>query len=82
MIKNEAKLWSSELCKYNLSIILSGEFVDKIYDDFDSQICANCKHWDKQIRMCNNKDSFAYDFKATVVQGDGCNKFARRSDGS
>ena len=52
--------------------------VDEIYDDFESRICGNCKHWNKQVRMCDNKDSFAYDAKATVVQGDSCNKFEEK----
>ena len=53
--------------------------IDRIYDDFESQTCDNCKHWAKDIRMCDNKDSFAYDSKATVVKGDGCNKWEQNT---
>ena len=53
------------------------DFINKIYDDFESRTCENCVYWAKSIHMCDNKESFAYKFKATVVKDDGCNNFEK-----
>ena len=50
--------------------------IDKIYDDFESRVCENCKHHkyiEKSYRMCNKLEiATSSDF--------GCNRFERRED--
>ncbi len=57
------------------------EVINSIFDDIELRKCKNCKHWSKQIHMCDNKESFAYRFHATVLKDDGCNNFKRKVDG-
>jgi len=75
MDREEAK----GLFEYYDGSIPNEDVIDKIFNELESRICENCEYWAKDIRMCDNKDSFAYDSKATVVKGDGCNKFERKS---
>ena len=56
--------------------------VDRIYDDFESRTCANCKHWYSQVvdhpnyRLCNNEESSA--FFQDCHYGFGCTEFVRK----
>jgi len=54
------------------------DLINEIHDDFESRVCDNCWYWAKNKRKCDNPDAFAYDSNATVVKGDGCNKFVRK----
>jgi len=51
--------------------------INEIFDDLENRVCSDCHYWAKNIHMCNNKKSFVYKFKATVLKGDGCNCFER-----
>jgi len=58
--------------------------VDKIYDDFESRTCENCKFYGAEherishpnYRTCINTDSFTY--MQEPHYEDGCNKFKRK----
>jgi hypothetical protein len=51
--------------------------IDKIYDDFESRTCENCKHYINKpiISYCNNDNSMAYNLEENLVRSDGCNKW-------
>lgn len=49
------------------------DVVDKIYDDFESRICENCKFYEKNPNICCNSNSRLW---AEVVDNNfGCNQF-------
>ena len=56
---------------------LIAETADDIYADFESRICKNCEFWSK-ASLCRNRDSFAWEYSATVEAGEGCNYFKRK----
>lgn len=61
------------------------EFIDKIYNDFESQTCESCKHFlvyndSKQSGTCDNEESIAYTSKEAIYGDDGCNKWEERID--
>ncbi len=49
------------------------KLVDEIFDALESQKCETCKWYIKSIHICNNNDSFANQYHATVLDTDGCN---------
>ena len=63
------------------------KFIDKIYDDFESRTCGNCKYNQKYDNSCNN--SFVNNILSTSYIGTaslkcvsdfGCNKFKRKEE--
>lgn len=60
--------------------------INKIYDDFDSKVCENCKHFEvdeiidlnKHFGYCTLEGSIAVDKIITI--NDGCTKFERKKD--
>ena len=61
------------------TFVLGYRLIDKIYDDFESRTCENCKYniatANEDIMWCNNSDALE-DFE--VFANFGCNKFERR----
>jgi len=59
---------------------LTADLITKIYDDFESRTCDNCK-WLTDLGFCvnlksigNGKDRFEDSIKSDI----GCNKFERK----
>ena len=42
MTREDAKLWMNQLFIHNPAVVIEGEFVDKIFDDFESEVCSHC----------------------------------------
>lgn len=68
------------------------EVVNKIYDDFESRVCKNCKFYDKEDFLCNvipESDSWIMDALDRAVPNAqfcpdddfGCNKFKKKRKG-
>ena len=71
MTREEAK--KSLYYKLQFDTLNINDFIDIIYDDFESRTCENCKRC--QDEVCVNSDSLlCADF---VQPGFGCNKFER-----
>ena len=58
--------------------------VNKIYDDFNSRTCENCKYYERNVPLygehegsCLNYIVVERDF-GTVIADFGCNKFVRK----
>lgn len=51
-------------------------FIDKIYDDFESKTCENCKHFDSHSSVCFEpkicEDNSGY---VRITKDFGCNKY-------
>ena len=60
------------------------ELIDKIYDDFESKICKNCKYFKGtgMIANCSNLEVGKMNGGAfiDVDENFGCNKFERREN--
>lgn len=60
-------------------VVVLKEFINKIYDDFESRTCENCKHgvgYGGLYTECNR--TLEIDMLNTFVGEDyGCNKFER-----
>ena len=62
--------------------ITLSEMLNKVYDEFESRTCDNCKYsielefgTHKGVEFCHNDNSICQDL--IVTQDDGCNKFER-----
>ena len=84
MTREETKSFYSELCS-EFDAVKSTVYsvVDKIYDDFESRTCKNCKHFQvyddsKMLGECINKESIAFTSCEAIYGDDGCNKFERK----
>jgi len=59
-------------------------FIDKIYDNFESKICKNCKYYNSAYKVCENKRNiqpFEIDTEYVNMFTDddfGCNRFERK----
>ena len=65
---------------WELSEVFGTEIIDKIYDDFESRTCENCKHFiDSECMVIGDWDCY-YDSPAqwTPPKDFGCNKFVRK----
>ena len=52
------------------------ELIDRIYDDFESQTCDNCKHSIKEAKKFSDVLFCGYALKFAQVKKDfGCNEF-------
>lgn len=52
------------------------DLVDKIYDDFESRTCENCKHSIKEAKKFSDVLFCGYALKFAQVKKDfGCNEF-------
>jgi hypothetical protein len=65
-----------------------GLLINRIYDDFESRICSNCKFWKEEGRQshCNRKysttDCFIMDQYETIYtfRDFSCNKWEKKDD--
>ena len=58
--------------------------VDRIFDDFESRVCYNCKFSEKstinsELIFCMHYDLYMFD--DSIPKDFGCNKFERKTDG-
>lgn len=61
---------------WNVSIFELESHINKIYDDFESRVCGNCKYYEQYDSVCCNGES---PLCVEVVETSfGCNKFERR----
>ena len=51
--------------------------IDEIKMEPDHIKCSNCQYWSKQVKLCNNRESFAFIYSCKVKGDDGCNKFTQ-----
>ncbi|NPA45141.1 MAG: hypothetical protein GXO49_06395 [Chlorobi bacterium] len=60
--------------------ILAIEIIDKIYEDFESGICENCRFYSNTYKTCNNiKNTKMLGFTLTEIDFDfGCNRFEKK----
>ena len=71
--------------KINMSSVRRGEYpvesaketIDKIYDDFESRTCENCKYNLNGIE-CNCNESVVEWLDTDTFPDFGCNKFERK----
>jgi len=54
--------------------------IDAIYNEFESRVCENCNHWNKNGKQCLNEQSIAYTSEEAIDYDDGCNKFKRKDN--
>ena len=82
-------------CEYDPTAVVAnvaevGNAIDKIYDDFESRTCENCKHWFMAITRDEDHNNtktptcmlFAKSDDEYTIFPDkdfGCNKFERKS---
>ena len=55
--------------------------IDKIYDDFESRVCENCKYFtycDDGFHYCDNQLNVG--FNGLITEDFGCNRFERREN--
>ena len=85
MTREEAKEYLGETLKDFYDIDYDCDFiVDKIYDDFESRTCENCRNWSQEhitIGLCLMEVS-EMDIpdlsKYSTSNNFGCNKFERK----
>ena len=53
------------------------KLIDRIYDDFESRTCANCKHY-KRISDYPNKCEYHETYNLIFTNDFGCNKFEQK----
>ena len=90
MTREEAKAlkWFTVKTLDKEAVRLFESAIDKIYDDFESRICKNCRFYDNQFNLCLNDKIGTYvsvlDTKILLkVDADfGCNRFERRENDS
>ena len=83
MTREEAK---SKLTCYGYSQnkpLADYKVIDQIYDDIESRICENCKHYnmDTAVYYCDTYDIVMINDDNTIRTVDkdfGCNKFVRK----
>ena len=52
-------------------------FIDKIYDDFESRTCSNCK-WRTPVSVCMCETSELYDCCVDNIHVFGCNQWEQK----
>ena len=62
-------------CKPAFAIQECKLWIDKIYDDFESRTCENCK----KDYMCSIQDAITKDAKNLTNIGFGCNKYKSKT---
>ncbi len=90
MTREEAKeiiYYSSfEKGKYGLTKDNIFKLINRIYDDFESRVCKNCKYYNPAHKVCENRKNiqpFEIDNKYVNIFTDGnfgCNRFERKED--
>ena len=81
MTRNEAKV-EIALCPMHETL----SWVDKIYDDFESRVCGNCKWYRPGTNNTNNWCAYGTSIgnnehgDAYVTEDFGCNEFKRKED--
>jgi len=74
MTRDEAiKMFRENACKLPLETIPTSELVHRIYDDFKSETCNNCKFYQKEV-CCNSDSLLCTEFTSAEF---GCIEFVR-----
>ena len=78
VVKNDFEEYEDEIVRADFMYKL----IDEIFDEFESRVCKNCKHFKSKSGLCGlwengvmNEASFF-----NVDEDFGCNRFERRED--
>jgi len=67
------KMFRENACKLPLEEVPISELVHRIYDDFKSETCNNCKFYQKEV-CCNSDSLLCTEFTSAEF---GCIEFVR-----
>lgn len=60
------------------SVDVIKQFINQVYDDFESRTCENCEFYKEENKQCTNEASIAYTSQEAIYFDDGCNKFEKK----
>ena len=55
-----------------------GGLITRIYNDFESRTCENCRHWKIRNDFVKSNECFIWSSKVMTDRSFGCNCFERR----